>query len=63
MYYGTQQPVQLIPMMNLDQYIRYMKDGAAANGQDTSLTKLRKNLVKYNPGQATIDKIVSSLKP
>jgi TonB-linked SusC/RagA family outer membrane protein len=39
-YYGTQDPVQLIPMMNLQQYIQYMKDGAAANGQDTSLAKL-----------------------
>jgi TonB-linked SusC/RagA family outer membrane protein len=39
-YYGTQQPVQLIPMMNLDQYVRYMKDAAAANNQDTSLTKI-----------------------
>ena len=39
-YYGTQQPVQLIPMMNLDQYVRYMKDAAAANSQDTSLAKI-----------------------
>jgi TonB-linked SusC/RagA family outer membrane protein len=39
-YYGMQDPLRLIPMMNLDQYIRYMKDAAAANGQDTSLTKI-----------------------
>jgi TonB-linked SusC/RagA family outer membrane protein len=39
-YYGSQAPVRLIPMMNLQQYVRYMKDGAAANGQDTSLTKI-----------------------
>ena len=39
-YYGVQQPVQLIPMMNLDQYVRYMKDAAAANGQDTSIAKI-----------------------
>jgi TonB-linked SusC/RagA family outer membrane protein len=39
-YYGAQQPVQLIPMMNLTQYVRYMKDAAAANNQDTSLAKI-----------------------
>jgi TonB-linked SusC/RagA family outer membrane protein len=39
-YYGTQQPVNLIPMMDLQQYIQYMRDAAAANGQDTSLAKL-----------------------
>lgn len=39
-YYGIQEPVQLIPMMNLDQYVRYMKDAAAANSQDTSLAKI-----------------------
>jgi TonB-linked SusC/RagA family outer membrane protein len=39
-YYGTQQPVRLIPMMNLQQYVQYMQDGAAANGQDTSLAKI-----------------------
>src|SRR5207253_2827214 len=40
MYYGDQSPVRLIPMMDLQQYVRYMKDGAAANGQDTSLAKI-----------------------
>jgi TonB-linked SusC/RagA family outer membrane protein len=40
MYYGSQQPVNLIPMMNLQQYVHYMQDAAAANGQDTSLTKI-----------------------
>jgi TonB-linked SusC/RagA family outer membrane protein len=39
-YYGTQQPVRLIPMMNLPQYIQYMQDAAAANSQDTSLSKI-----------------------
>ena len=27
-------------MMNLQQYVKYMKDAAAANGQDTSLAKI-----------------------
>ncbi len=40
MYYGSQAPVRLIPMMNLQQYVQYMKDGAAANGQDTSIAKI-----------------------
>jgi TonB-linked SusC/RagA family outer membrane protein len=39
-YYGVQEPVQLIPMMNLQQYVQYMKDAAAANGQDTSIARL-----------------------
>jgi TonB-linked SusC/RagA family outer membrane protein len=39
-YYGSQAPVRLIPMMNLQQYVHYMKDAAAANGQDTSLAKI-----------------------
>jgi TonB-linked SusC/RagA family outer membrane protein len=39
-YYGIQEPVQLIPMMNLQQYVKYMKDGAAANGQDTSIARI-----------------------
>jgi hypothetical protein len=30
---------------------------------DSGLTKLRDNLAKYNPGQETVDKIVSALEP
>jgi hypothetical protein len=30
---------------------------------DPNLTKLRQNLAKYNPGQETVDKIVSALTP
>jgi hypothetical protein len=30
---------------------------------DPNLQKLRDNLAKYNPGQETVDKIVSALKP
>ena len=40
LYYGSQNPLQLIPMMNLQQYVHYMQDAAAANGQDTSLAKV-----------------------
>jgi hypothetical protein len=30
---------------------------------DPNLTKLRESLAKYNPGQETVDKIVSALTP
>jgi hypothetical protein len=30
---------------------------------DPNLQKLRDNLAKYNPGEETVDKIVSALKP
>jgi DNA uptake protein ComE-like DNA-binding protein len=30
---------------------------------DPNLTKLRDNLAKYNPGQETLDKIISALTP
>jgi hypothetical protein len=30
---------------------------------DPNLSKLRENLAKYNPGQETVDKIVSALTP
>jgi hypothetical protein len=30
---------------------------------DPDLAKLRQNLAKYNPGQQTVDKIVSVLQP
>jgi len=39
-YFGNQAPLKLIPMMDLPMYIKYMKDAAAANGQDTSIAKI-----------------------
>ncbi|GAC1478679.1 MAG: TonB-dependent receptor [Gemmatimonadaceae bacterium] len=45
-YYGSQRPVRLIPMMDLDQYVRYMKDATIAAQRDagapvdTSLGKI-----------------------
>ena len=55
MYYGNQSPLRLIPMMNLQQYVHYMQDGAAANGQDTSLAKIftAKQLLAVNQGITT----------
>ena len=54
-YYGAQDPLRLIPMMNLDQYVRYMKDAAAANGQDTSLARIftAKQLTAINNNLST----------
>ncbi len=39
-YAGMQDPVRLVPLMNLQQYVKYMQDGAAANNQDTSLARI-----------------------
>lgn len=36
-YYGVQQPVKILEMMNMQQFVKYLQDAAAANGQDTSL--------------------------
>jgi hypothetical protein len=33
------------------------------SNDDPDLAKLRQNLAKYNPGQQTVDKIVSTLRP
>ncbi len=33
------------------------------SNDDSDLVKLRQNLAKYNPGQQTVDKIVSTLRP
>jgi TonB-linked SusC/RagA family outer membrane protein len=40
MYYGGQQPVRLVQMMNLQQYVKYMQDAAAQVGQDTSIAHI-----------------------
>ncbi len=39
-YYGQQAPVQIIPMMNMQQFVRYLQDAAFLNGQDSSLAKV-----------------------
>jgi len=55
MYYGSQSPVKLVDMMNTQQYVKYMQDGAAANGQDTSLSKIftAKQLLAIKNGYST----------
>ncbi|MBL0939086.1 MAG: TonB-dependent receptor [Gemmatimonadaceae bacterium] len=39
-YYGSQTPLQIIPMMNMQQFVKYLQDAAAINGQDTSLARV-----------------------
>ncbi len=51
-YYGSQTPVQIIPMMNMQQFTKYLQDAALINGQDTSLaTVLQGNT--FVPGTTT----------
>ena len=56
MYYGNQSPLQAHPDDEPDSSTcRYMKDGAAANGQDTSLAKIftAKQLLAINQNIST----------
>ncbi len=39
-YYGAQQPVKIMEMMNMQQYVKLLQDGAAIAGNDTSLAKV-----------------------
>jgi len=39
-YYGAQQPVQIIPMMSMKQFVTYLQDAARLNGQDSALAKV-----------------------
>lgn len=51
-YYGTQTPVQIIPMMNMQQFVKYLQDAALINGQDTSLAKVLQGQ-SFVPGTTT----------
>jgi TonB-linked SusC/RagA family outer membrane protein len=39
-YYGTQQPVKIMEMMNMQQYTKLLQDAALIAGNDTSLAKV-----------------------
>ncbi|MDB4917425.1 MAG: TonB-dependent outer membrane protein SusC/RagA [Gemmatimonadetes bacterium] len=39
-YYGQQQAVKITQMMNMTQFVQFLRDAAAINGQDTSLAKV-----------------------
>jgi hypothetical protein len=48
---------------NADRWAEEVVEYRPYPAEDANLTKLRDNLVKYNPGQETTDKIVSALTP
>jgi TonB-linked SusC/RagA family outer membrane protein len=39
-YYGAEQPVKIVQMMDMQQYVKFLQDGALIAGQDTSLAKV-----------------------
>lgn len=51
-YYGAQQPVKLIQMMNMQQFVKYLQDAALANNQDSSLAKVLQGQT-FVPGTTT----------
>ncbi len=51
-YYGSQTPVQIVPMMNMQQFVKYLQDAALINGQDTSLAKVLQGQ-SFVPGTTT----------
>ena len=51
-YYGEQQPVQIIPMMTMNQFVKYLQDAARLNGQDTALAKVLQG-TSFVPGTTT----------
>src|SRR5688572_7025705 len=51
-YYGEQQPVQIIPMMTMNQFVTYLQDAARLNGQDTALAKVLQGQT-FVPGTTT----------
>jgi len=51
-YYGAQQPVQIVPMMNMRQFVKYLQDAALHNGQDSALAKVLQGQT-FVPGTTT----------
>ncbi|MFI6326002.1 hypothetical protein ACIBG8_51385 [Nonomuraea sp. NPDC050556] len=48
---------------NPERWAREVMEYRPYAADDPDLTSLRQNLAKYNPGQETVDKIVSALTP
>lgn len=48
---------------NPERWAREVMEYRPYAADDSDLTSLRQNLAKYNPGQDTVDKIVSALTP
>ncbi|MFD1540941.1 hypothetical protein [Nonomuraea guangzhouensis] len=55
--------LQVAGVTNPDRWAREVMEYRPYAADDTDLTSLRQNLAKYNPGQDTVDKIVSALTP
>ncbi|MEO7998734.1 MAG: SusC/RagA family TonB-linked outer membrane protein, partial [Gemmatimonadaceae bacterium] len=51
-YYGTQTPIQIVPMMRMNNFVKYLQDAASFNGQDTSLAKVLQGQT-FVPGTTT----------
>lgn len=51
-YYGSQQPIQIIPMMGMKNFVKYLQDAALFNGQDTALAKVLQGQT-FVPGTTT----------
>jgi TonB-linked SusC/RagA family outer membrane protein len=51
-YFGAQQPIQIIPMMGMKNFVKYLQDAALFNGQDTSLAKVLQGQT-FVPGTTT----------
>jgi TonB-linked SusC/RagA family outer membrane protein len=51
-YYGAQQPVKILEMMNMQQFVKYLQDAALANGQDSALAKVLQGQT-FIPGTTT----------
>jgi hypothetical protein len=55
--------LQAAGVSNADRWAREVVEYRPYDTSDTNLAKLRQNLAKYNPGEDTINKIVSVLQP
>ncbi|MGQ0647217.1 MAG: SusC/RagA family TonB-linked outer membrane protein [Gemmatimonadaceae bacterium] len=51
-YYGIQQPVKILEMMNMQQFVKYLQDAALQNGQDSALAKVLQGQT-FVPGSTT----------
>jgi hypothetical protein len=58
-----QQALEAAGVDNADRWTREVMEYRPYDDGDASLAKLRQNLAKYNPGDDTMNKILSALKP
>ncbi|MES2179865.1 MAG: SusC/RagA family TonB-linked outer membrane protein [Gemmatimonadota bacterium] len=55
-YYGQQSAVNIVPMMNMQQFVKFLQDGARLNGQDTTLATAIKAGIATSVGPGGISK-------